>query len=115
MAIIILVALALVGAFIWYNERREKSWQAFLDKQRLASEKAQEKQADAYDQMLKNQQDYWCEQRADDRKVMGELVTEIRAFRGAHQEHDKTMIEAITRMEERTRPVRRGAGDELTR
>jgi len=105
-AIIIMVAMALVGVFIWYNERREKAWQGFLKEQREASETAQTKQLSAYNQVLEDQQAYWKEQRKDDRQVMNELVAEIRSFRTDHQVHDVRMLEAISRMEERTRPTR---------
>lgn len=105
-AIIILVALVLVAMFIFYNERREKAWQGFLKEQREASESAQIKQLAAYNQVLDDQQAYWKEQREDDRRVMNALVAEIRSFRTDHQEHDRNMILAISKMEERTRPSR---------
>jgi len=105
-AIIILVALVLVALFIFYNERREKAWQGFLQRQREASEAAQTKQLEAYDKVLEDQQNYWREQREDDRRVMNALVDEIRSFRTDHQAHDRNMITAISRMEERTRPSR---------
>ncbi len=104
-AIIILVALVLVAMFIFYNERREKAWQGFLDSQRRASEATQSKQMDAYNQVLEDQQMYWKEQREDDRRVMNALVDEIRSFRIDHQVHDRNMILAISKMEERTRPI----------
>ena len=106
-AIIILVALVLVGLFVFYNERREKDWQGFLKEQREASETAQTKQLAAYNQVLEDQQAYWKEQREDDRQVMNELVKEIRSFRNDHQEHDVRMLQAISKMEERTRPARK--------
>ena len=106
-SIIILVSLVLVGVFIWYNERREKAWQGFLNTQRQASETAQTAQLAAYNQVLEDQQEYWKEQRKDDRQVMNELVKEIRSFRIDHQEHDVRMLQAISKMEERTRPSRK--------
>lgn len=95
-AIIILVALVLVGVFIYYNERREKAWQSFLDKQRQASERAQEKQINTLKQT-----------RDDDRIATRELIAEIKALREDHQEHDIKMLQAISKMEERTRPARK--------
>lgn len=109
-SIIILVALVLVAMFIFYNERREKSWQGFLKEQREAAETAQTKQLTAYNQVLEDQQTYWREQREDDRQVMNELVKEIRSFRTDHQSHDQRMLQAIAQMEERTRPARKRSG-----
>lgn len=95
-AIIIMVSLVLVGVFIYYNERRERSWQSFLDKQRQASEAAQEKQINTLKQT-----------RDDDRLATRELIAEIKALREDHQEHDTKMLQAISKMEERTRPTRK--------
>lgn len=110
-AIIILVALVLTAAFVIYSERREKAWQRFLVEQRVAGESAQKdaqtQQTQAYEKMLKSQQDFWKEQRDGDRRVMDELVKEIKSFRIDHQVHDQNMIQAITKMEERTRTTRK--------
>ena len=113
-SIIILVALALTAAFVFYSDRREKSWQKFIAEQREASEKAQKAasntQTEAYDKMLQCQQCFWNEQRADDRRILTDLTGEIKKLREDHQDHDEKMIEAISKMEERTRPARKRSG-----
>ena len=95
-SIIILVALVFVVLFVIYTERREKSWQNFLDAQRVKSEAAQEKQINTLKQT-----------RDDDRVATRELIAEIKALREDHQEHDVRMLQAISKMEERTRPARK--------
>jgi hypothetical protein len=104
-AIIILVSLVLVGLFVFYNERRDKSWQTFYAEQRTAHESELTKQRRAFGEMLENQQRAWGERRSDDRTIMQELISEIRSFREDHQEHDTRMLQAISQMEERTRPI----------
>ena len=69
----LLIQLPVVAVFIWYSERINRQFQRFLE-----------------------------EQRANDREVLQQMLAEIKKLGESHEEHDKHMAAAITKMEERT-------------
>lgn len=86
-AIIVIVALLFIAAFVYYNERREKVWLTFWAEQRQA--------------FLQTLSEY----RDSDRAALTDLVDEIRCIREDHKAHDQRMQVAIATMHERTRPI----------
>ena len=106
-AIIILVALCLVTAFVLYNERRDKKqdearasrdkdWQKFFDEQRTTFIDALSLQRTAFKEMLDVQSQ-------GTNVIVSQIVSELKGIRDDADKHDERMIKAIASMEAITR------------
>jgi hypothetical protein len=82
----ILVQVPLIAAFIWFVLELTKRNQEAMDHRDI------------------QMQTFLKEQREADRAILGQLSEEIRDFRTDFLNHDRKTDNAITSMQERTRP-----------
>jgi hypothetical protein len=82
----ILIQLPLLAIFIWYYDRISNRNAAEIEK------------------LAKQFQDFLREERTERVAYMAQMLSAMKALQEDFETHDRQMSEAITRMEERTKP-----------